>query len=280
VALIVDLHRWCRITLLAAVAAAVLTRPGLAAEPVPSPGVRSFTIESKVLHETRRINVYTPIETQGPAPARLPVLYMPDGGMAEDFLHVIDTVQTLVNEGAMRPFLVVGIENTERRRDMTGPTEVDEDRKIAPHVGGSAPFRKFIREELMPEIRKRYPVTEETGIVGESLAGLFIVETFLLEPDLFDTYIAIDPSVWWNHERLVQGAADRLKAQPYGHKTLYLTTADEPTILHGTEMLAGTLRAGAPAGLAWFYEPMPKEHHGTIYRAAEAKAYRTVFGKK
>jgi predicted alpha/beta superfamily hydrolase len=271
--------RWYRIPLLAAVAAAVLALPGLAAEPAPSPGVQSFTIESKVLRETRRINVYTPTVTPGPAPARLPVLYMPDGGMAEDFLHVIDTVQSLVNEGAMRPFLVVGIENTERRRDMTGPTEVDEDRKIAPHVGGSAPFRKFIREELMPEIRKRYPVTAETGIVGESLAGLFIVETFLLEPDLFDTYIAIDPSVWWNHERLVQGAADRLKAHPYGHKTLYLTTADEPTILHGAGILAGVLKAGAPAGLTWRSEPMPEQHHGTIYRASAPTAFRTVLGK-
>ncbi len=47
----------------------------------------------------------------------------------------------------------------------------------------------------MPQVRSRYHPTEETAIVGESLAGLFIVETFLLEPDLFDTYIAFSPSV-------------------------------------------------------------------------------------
>lgn len=44
-------------------------------------------------------------------------------------------------------------------------------------------FRKFIRDELMPEIRGRYRTTAETAIVGESLAGLFVVETFLLEPE-------------------------------------------------------------------------------------------------
>jgi hypothetical protein len=70
--------------------------------------------------------------------------------MAEDFPHVTATVQSLITAGAMRPFIVVGIENPERRRDMTGPTEVAEDRKIAPRVGGSAAFRTFIRDELMP----------------------------------------------------------------------------------------------------------------------------------
>src|SRR3712207_4681744 len=122
--------------------------------------------------------------------SRLPVLYMPDGGIAEDFLHVAGLLQVSVGNGTMRPFLLVGIENTERRRDMTGPTDNEDDKKIAPRVGGSKAFRKFIRDELMPQVRSRYRTTEETAVVGESLAGLFVIETFLVEPDLFDTYIA------------------------------------------------------------------------------------------
>ena len=81
---------------------------------------------------------------------------MPDGGMAEDFLHVAGLLQVSVGNGTMRPFLLVGIENTERRRDMTGPTEIADDKKIAPRVGGSAAFRKFIRDELMPLVKQRY----------------------------------------------------------------------------------------------------------------------------
>ena len=100
----------------------------------------------------------------------------------------------------------------------------------------------------------------------------------LLDPGLFDTYIAIDPSLWWNHEALVHGVADRLKAGSYPHQTLYLTAADEPTIVHGTELLASTLKTGAPAGLIWVYEPMPAEHHNTIYRASATKAFRTALG--
>ena len=47
--------------------------------------------------------------------------------------------------------------------------------------------------------------------MGESLAGLFVVETFFLEPELFDTYIAIDPSLWWNNQKLVEDSAARLR---------------------------------------------------------------------
>ncbi len=60
----------------------------------------------------------------------MPVLYMLDGGVDEDFLHVAGLVQVLVSNGGMRPFMLVrGFRNTARRRDMTGPTSNAEDMK-------------------------------------------------------------------------------------------------------------------------------------------------------
>ena len=237
----------------------------------------TFTIASSVLGEARRINVYAPPGYAASPTARLPVLYMPDGGMQEDFLHVAGLLQVSIGNGTMRPFLLVGIENTERRRDMTGPTENPEDRKIAPRVGGSAAFRTFIRTELMPTIRARYRTTGETAIVGESLAGLFVVETLLREPDLFDSYLAFDPSVWWNRAQLVDEAAERLRARPMQRKTLYLASSDEPELATLTQRLATVLRTGAFPGLTWHYRPMPEETHGTIYHPAALRAFRTVF---
>src|SRR5687767_10556351 len=180
----------------------------------------TLTIESPALGETRRINIYAPLAYSDSSNPRLPVLYMPDGGMAEDFLHIAGLIQISVANGTMRPFILVGIENTQRRRDLTGPTDDPEDRKIAPVVGGSAVFRRFIRTELMPLIEARYRTTKERAIVGESLAGLFVVETLLLEPDLFDTYIAFDPSLWWNNKQLLTVAAARQAATR--DKTLYV----------------------------------------------------------
>ena len=116
-------------------------------------------------------------------------------------------VQVSVGNCTMRPFILVGIENTERRQDMTGPTENPEDRKIAPRVGGSAAFRRFIKDELKPAIQ---------------MCGLFVMETFFLDPEVFDTYIAFDPSLWWNNHQLVDSASQRLNVRPSLDKTVYV----------------------------------------------------------
>jgi predicted alpha/beta superfamily hydrolase len=236
----------------------------------------TFTIRSAVLGETRRINVYLPPPYAASPATRLPVLYMPDGGMAEDFLHVAGLVQVSVGNETMRPFILVGIENTERRRDLTGPTQNAEDRKIAPRVGGSAAFREFIRKELIPAINARYRTTSERAIIGESLAGLFVVETLFTEPDLFDTYIAFDPSLWWNDDALVKTARSRLPSLANRPKTLYVAASRDDRS-DDTRKLADILRTSAPATLTWHYEPMPSETHATIYHPAALAALRWLF---
>jgi predicted alpha/beta superfamily hydrolase len=236
----------------------------------------TFTLQSKVLNETRRINVYLPPGYADAPDKRFPVLYMPDGGLAEDFLQVAGLVQVCVGNGTMRPLVLVGIENTQRRRDLTGPTQNEEDRKIAPRVGGSAAFREFLRDELMPDVKARYRTTDETGIVGESLAGLFVIETFLLEPDLFDTYIAIDASLWWNDGALVNSAAERLRAQPYAKKWLWFARSSEERG-DGAERLFALLQSGISVpGLLWRFEQFPEEKHATIYHPAALMAFRVV----
>jgi uncharacterized protein len=237
----------------------------------------TFTVASKVLGETRRVNVYLPPGYAESPAARMPVLYMPDGGIGEDFLHVAGLVQVSVGNGTMRPFILVGIENTERRRDMTGPTENERDKKIAPRVGGSATFRAFIRRELMPQVKSRYRTTGETAVVGESLAGLFVVETLLKEPDLFDTYIAFDPSLWWNDQKLVSGAAEDLRRHASPSKTLYIANSSEEMIPGVIQRFADILSKSAPPTLRWHYERMPEELHSTIYHPAALKAFRALF---
>lgn len=239
----------------------------------------TFTIESKVLNETRRINVYVPPGYAAANDMRVPVLYMPDGGIGEDFLHIAGLLQVSIANESMRPFMLVGIENTARRRDLTGPTQNAEDKKIAPQVGGSMAFREFIRKELMPEVEARYRTTEATAIIGESLAGLFVVETFLLDRDLFDIYIAVDPSVWWNDARLVNGAADHLRRPANSTKTLYFVSSEEKEIATILERFAASLAANAAAA-RWHYEHMPQEKHSAIFHPAALKAFRTVLAKE
>lgn len=238
-----------------------------------------LTLQSTSLRETRRVNIYLPPDYEASTQARYPILYMPDGGVHEDFPHLTHTIDTAIRSGEMLPVIVVGIENTQRRRDLTGPTEVAEDRAIAPEVGGSAAFRAFVRDELMPEIDRRVRGSGETAIIGESLAGLFIVETFFVEPDLFDIYIAIDPSLWWSDGELAVRAAERLQAGVAPGKTLHLTAAGQSGDGNAEfiEPLVEALRAHAPEHLRWTWLPMPDEDHSTIYRAAKLEILRSLF---
>jgi predicted alpha/beta superfamily hydrolase len=242
---------------------------------------QTFTLDSRALGETRRINVYLPpAYADSNGTTRLPVLYMPDGGMGEDFLHVAGLVQVSTGNGTMRPFILVGIENTQRRRDLTGPTTNKEDLKIAPKVGGSAAYRTFIRTELMPLIRQRYRTTAETGIVGESLAGLFVVETLVLEPALFDTYLAFDPSVWWNQGQLIGQAESMLRAYKGPTKTLYIASSSDAEKFAESHRLASALQGSPKAALTWYYKAMPEQTHATIYHPAALEAFRVVFKPK
>jgi len=262
---------------LALAATAVISRPvtlraqsaqSAPADPVPPHDTLSVT--SRILHERRPINVYTPVAYRGSRTKRFPVLYMPDGGIEEDFPHVVNTVDSLIGLGVIPPTIVVGVPNTERRRDLTGPTRFASDSAVAPHVGGSAAFRRFLRDELMPVIDARYRTTRERGIVGESLAGLFIIETFLREPTLFDHYVAFDPSLWWNHASLVDSARAFLRAMPATrssrHRTLYFAGSRDD-IGNGTARLDSALHAAAPKWLTWTYTSRRDLGHGDIFRA-------------
>lgn len=183
----------------------------------------------------------------------------------------------LIAVGAIRPVIVVGVPNTERRRDLTGPTRVASDSSIAPHVGGSAAFRRFLRDELIPEVERRYRATRERGIIGESLAALFVVETFLTEPMLFTHYIAFDPSVWWSGGALIESAAPRLAALDKAPRSVYLATSLEPSTAVGTSRLVELMRAAAHPDLRLTYEPRTDLTHANIFRTLKPGALVGAF---
>lgn len=229
------------------------------------PSYDSLRVPSRALGEERRINVHLPKAYASSPATRFPVLYMPDGGTDEDFPHVVNTVDSLVALKLIRPVIVVGIPNTERRRDLTGPTRVGTDSAIAKRVGGSAAFRAFIRDELLPVIGTRYRTTGERSIIGESLAGLFVVETMVLDPTLFTHYIALDPSLWWNKQGLTADAPSHVKKFDAASRSLYFASSSDDVDATNAAF-ATMLRKQAPATLAWTYTPRNDLQHSTIFR--------------
>lgn len=241
----------------------------------------SFPLESTVYGDTRTINVYLP-SGYDESKTDYPVLYLVDGGYHQDYLPMVGMAALGPLSGQYRSFILVGVQSENRQLELTAPSTVKEDNKYLPINGGSAEFRRFLATEVKPFIAQSYRTSGEDGIIGESLAALFITETFLRAPDSFDHFIAISPSLWWRDMGLSLEAAQLLQAEGFPkNRSFYLTVADEGgMMIEGVERLATALEQHAPASLNWWYEPMPEEHHNTIYNPATLRAFRHIFAAK
>jgi len=242
------------------------------------PKHETFKIESEQVGETRVINVWTPPEYENNNES-YPVLYMADGGIKEDFPHIANTISKLITEKSISPIILVGIENTERGRDLTGYSESEYDAQFCPLTDGAKNFRAFIIEELFSEIGKRYRITNKNGLIGESLSGLFVMETFMQHPESFDFYIAFDPSLWWNDHYLARNANDLFRKFPDKDIKLWFAGSSAEDISQYTNELNKVLENNAPNKLKWKYSDEPKEKHNTIFRATKEKALKWMLNE-
>ena len=249
----------------------------VAAQPVPITIGETHILASKPLAQDRVVNVYLPADyaTSGKT---YPVLYLIDGGLDQDFLHIAGTSALGALWARSQDVIVVGVATKDRRRELTGPTSDPALLKEFPTAGGSAAFRAFIRDEVMPMVAKTYRTSGEIGVIGESLAGLFIVETYLTEPDLFDHYAAISPSLWWDDERLAKSAVTLLKTPMLKPHRLYLTIANEGREMQtGLDRLVSALAANPREGRAWCYAPHHDLTHATIYHSTSPEVFQFLF---
>ncbi len=237
----------------------------------PIPAHETFNLYSKKVEETRVINVWMPSSYQN-SEKKYPVLYMADGGVKEDFPHIANTLSKLIAEKNIPPIILVGIENTKRGRDLTGYSESEYDAQYCPLTDGAKNFRAFITQELIPEINNKYRTSKKKGIIGESLSGLFVMETFMQHPETFDFYIAFDPSLWWNDHYLTKNAKNLFQKFPDKEVKLWFAGSSAADISEYTNQLNKILKNNAPNKLKWKYSNEPNEKHHTIFRATKVKA--------
>ncbi|MDX2474410.1 MAG: alpha/beta hydrolase-fold protein [Candidatus Krumholzibacteria bacterium] len=238
----------------------------------------SFPLESAVLGETRTITVSLPYKYHE-NPDSYPVLYLVDGGFEQDFVPMAGMSALASLSGQFHEFILVGVQTNNRYYELTAPSEVPFDLEKIPVNGGADKFRQHLLDEVKPFIEGRYRTSGEDAIIGESLAGLFIAETFLRAPASFDHYVAVSPSLWWLEMTLSREAAGLLNAAGFpANRSFYFTIADEGGDMHeGVERLAAALENHAPDSLNWWYRPMLDEHHNTIYSPATLQALRLIF---
>ncbi len=258
-----------------AIAASAEDAPAVAETPIVIG--RSYALPSAVMGQTREINVWLP-PGYAESGQTYPVLYVLDGGQDQDFHHISGIAQLGTIVGTTRDVIVVGIASVDRRNELALPTEDAELIARYPTQGQSDRFRRFIGEEVQPFIESRLRTSGETALMGESLAGLFVVETFLKEPQMFDAYVAVSPSLWWDGGQLARQSGAHLRDHSNDPRTLILTLGDEGEMMQAPmDVLTANLRDHALPGVTWDFTPRPAESHASIYHGAALDAFRRLY---
>jgi len=232
-------------------------------------------IQSVVLGEKRTLNIYLPEGYRENPGAAYPVLYLLDGSENEDLLHIVGLVQFLTMIEKMPKTIVVGIANVDRKRDFTFPTSNAKDKKDFPTTGSSAKFIDFVEKELQPYINKNYKTNGEETIIGQSLGGLLATEILLKKPQLFDQYIIVSPSLWWDDESLLNEIPNLAAKQPKAK--VYIAVGSEGKQMEAdAKTLSEKLQALNLQDLKITFGPMPEESHLTILHHAAYKALESL----
>ncbi len=241
-------------------------------------------LDSKILKEKRTLNIYLPEGYDVKDSTQYPVIYLLDGSADEDFIHIAGLVQFNNFEWVNRlaKSIVVGIATVDRRRDFSTPTLIEADKKNYPTSGHSAAFINFIEAELQPYINNLYKTNQSKTIIGQSMGGLLATEILLKKPALFNKYIIVSPSLWWNNGSLLNEAADNLKDSSLPKTEIYLAVGKEgltPTALPrvmevDANLLAEKIKDLKNISLKLWFDYLPEEDHGTILHQAVMNAFK------
>jgi len=239
---------------------------------------QSYTFEAPGLGDDREVNVWIP-PFHDQAENGLNVVYLIDGGQDQDFHHIAGLAQLGALSWQYEPFILVGIQTINRRAELTRPAHDPRFIDEFPDHGRSEAFLSFLTDTVIPFIEGQYNTSDRRLIMGESLAGLFVVDTFLNAPASFTDYVAVSPSLWWDNQAAGRNAAALLGAHDDQARRLYLTLADEGgTMQAGLDQLTQALEASTLDKLDWrFVDRSQAETHSTIFHPAALDAFRQLF---
>lgn len=257
------------------------------------------SVYSNILKQERKVFVYVP-ESFGTiyAKQKYPVVYLFDGeGHFHSVTGLIQQLSQVNGNNNLPEMIVVGILNIDRTHDLT-PTQsgasVYVDSAMAAASGDGENFTAFIEKELIPYIDSHYSTTSYRVLIGHSFGGLMVMNTFLNHTNLFNAYLAIDPSMWWDNNRLLKQAQKDLAEKKYDGKKLFVAMAN--TMRSGMDTSAlrkdtsgflnhprAVLELGDPLKknrdnrLQWNWKYYNDDTHGSVPLIAEHDGLRWFF---
>lgn len=218
------------------------------------------SLNSSILKQKRFIQVFIPQGYKAGSSDKYDVLYVLDGGNWNTGL--INQIQHFIEaQDRMPPTIIVSVLGIDRNIELT-PTHLD---SWNAQTGGAGDFLSFIKNELIPYINNTYPSNGENSLWGHSLGGMFVIYALINEPTTFKSYIAVDPSVWWDNCYVPKMAAKKWTASTRLNTTLFIG-AREGLSVHDLRIdtMKIVLEKTAPPGLNWKLLIYPDETHGSV----------------
>lgn len=242
------------------------------------------TLYSKTLEENRAFWVRLPENYDPNGAEKYPVVYLLDG------FSLQSTLEAVYNNywGHYLPHMIlVGISNrTNRTRDLTtSQIRMRRGSTMDAETGGAEDFTEFIQKELIPHIDNTYPTIAYRTLIGHSYAGLFTINMLVNHSHLFENYIAIDPSIEWDNQKLLNQAKEKLKTESYKGKSLFVSLAAEQLHMQNEEITIENIMADTSeytlfarsivdfstfatshkeSGLNFSWKVYPEDLHGTV----------------
>ena len=233
---------------------------------------QKHVIHSNILNEDRTYQIHLPQSYNWALDRKYPVLFVLDG--ESNFLHTVGSVDFLSSKGEIPELIIVGIVSTVRIRDFT---QTD----WSSHWvggGGAKNFRRFLSEELIPEVEHDYRTNGFRILSGHSAAGQFVLYTLTSEPSLFNAYFAISPSLDWDNNLPQRSLGESFAKTDSLKAFLYFAWSDDfGKPLQEDLKLAQTLATKSPKGLRAVSKSFPDETHGSVTLLAQIDALRKLY---
>ncbi|NVK09316.1 MAG: alpha/beta hydrolase [Tenacibaculum sp.] len=237
---------------------------------------KTVQIKSTILKEDRTLNIYFPASYDIDKSKKYPVIYLLDGSKDEDFIHIAGIVQfgSFPWINMLPEAIVVGIGNVDRKRDFTYPSSIEIDQKEFPTSGKSEKFIQFLKKELLPFIDTNYRTTNGKTLIGQSLGGLLATEVLFKTPNLFNNYIIVSPSLWWDAEKLLTFTPVKYNTK----KSIYIAVGKEgPTMERTAKKLHDKLLSKKTKNTKLYFDFLEDKTHGDALHEAVYNAFEKIF---
>jgi len=232
--------------------------------------VKNDSLMSRVLGQNRKISIFLP-EGYEKATGKFPVVYVLDADGRDQ--HTVPTARFLFVNGRMPKAIIVGVFNIDRNHDF-----LPDSSRSALTGGGADAFAKFFREELIPYIDKGYKTEGYNVLVGHSYGGVFAMNCLINDPELFNAYIAIDPSFWYKNRMMIKKTHDEFLASKNWGRVLFISGREGNGMKDmGVDAMDSLLKASAPAGLSWKVVAYADEDHGSVPFKSVYDGFRFIF---